>query len=466
MKPLQVLPARALSGILLAGLAGWAPLQAAEVKVTTAHTGDDDAFQSDTVDSPATNDAATDATFKMIAGQADPNGGGLAVLHDGKIPGGADEPRSNFFFSAAGKGGRILVDLGKPIEIGAIATYSWHPGSRSAQKYSVFAADGSAEGFVAEPGEGSPADQGWTLLAEVDTSDEEPGQQAVRLTPTAGKSVGNFRYVLFDIGKNPKGDVFNDTFYSEIDIVDAAGPELVKVEKPVKIKQEFDSKHGEFHYTLDVTEAPDLQQWCAEHLIPVMDEWYPKIIEMLPVEGVTPSKDITFTLKNTTDLPGYLRGVPAYASGNSVVFNAGFMRDQQTGEAIGAGVHEVVHVVQFGGGGERRRERPRHGRRPPTWVTEGVADYIRWFLYEPESKGAEITKRNFERASYDSSYRVTANFFDWVIKHYEKDLMRKLNVATHEGYYDDLWKEWTGKSVEELNEEWKAYHAKKLGIEG
>ncbi len=78
--------------------------------------------------------------------------------------------------------------------------------------------------------------------------------------------------------------------------------------------------------------------------------------------------------------------------------------------------------------------------------------------------GAEITKGNFSQAKYDSSYRITANFFKYVIENYEKDLMRKINVAVHKGYNEDLWKEWTGKSLQELGAEWKEYHRKKLGI--
>ena len=47
-----------------------------------------------------------------MEGQADANGGGLAVLHDGKLPQSEDEPRNNFFFRAGTDGGRLLVDGG------------------------------------------------------------------------------------------------------------------------------------------------------------------------------------------------------------------------------------------------------------------------------------------------------------------------------------------------------------------
>jgi len=434
---------------------------AAPAKISIGNSPDNTAFETATTPSPASNDAATGLTFKVISGAPDPNSAPVSVLNDGKIPRDEDEPSANFFFS--GKGGRLLVDLGKATDVGTLASYSWHNGSRSGQNYQVYAADGSAKDFVAEPGaDADLGKSGWTLIGKVDTSEKEPGQHAAVISPESGKSLGSFRYVIFDIQPNT-GSGFNNTFFSEIDITDANGPTLVRIEKPKVIKEVFTSKDKKFTYTLDATEAPDLQEWCGKNLIPVLDEWYPKIIEMLPVDGITPSHDITFTLKDSTNLPGHLRGVPAYASGNSVVFNIGFMRAEKSGEAIGAGIHEVVHVVQFGGNREQARER-RRIQRPPTWVTEGVADYIRWFLYEPQSKGAEITERNVRRSKYDDSYRVTANFFDWVIKHHEKDLMRKLNVATHEGYSEDLWKEWTGKTLQELGADWKKANLDRLGL--
>ncbi len=48
---------------------------------------------------------------------------------------------------------------------------------------------------------------------------------------------------------------------------------MKRVKKPVKVTREFKSKHGDFRYTLDAAEAPDMVEWCAEHLVPVMNEW-------------------------------------------------------------------------------------------------------------------------------------------------------------------------------------------------
>ena len=124
------------------------------------------------------------------------------------------------------------------------------------------------------------------------------------------------------------------------------------------------------------------------------------------------------------------------------------------GEAKGAVVHELVHVVQSYG---RARRTNRNARRTPGWVVEGIADYIRWFLYEPQTHGADITARNISRARYDGNYRISANFINWVAETHDKNIVGKLNAAAREGRYsEDLWKEYTGSNLQELNDAWKA----------
>ena len=125
-----------------------------------------------------------------------------------------------------------------------------------------------------------------------------------------------------------------------------------------------------------------------------------------------------------------------------------WFRKNMQGEARGAVVHEMVHVVQQYG--LARRKNP-DAPRVPGWMVEGIPDYIRWFLYEPESKGAEITARNISRARYDANYRITGNFLNWVVDKYDKDIIRKLNAAAREGKYTEaLWKDYTSKTVQEL----------------
>jgi hypothetical protein len=99
--------------------------------------------------------------------------------------------------------------------------------------------------------------------------------------------------------------------------------------------------------------------------------------------------------------------------GHTISMNAEWFRGQLKGEARGAVVHEMVHVVQGYSG------RNRGGRRfvaPPGWIVEGIPDYIRWFLFEPETGGAKLSAERLKDAKHDASYRTSANFIDWVIR--------------------------------------------------
>lgn len=432
---------------------------AAEVKVTTGYSAGGSGFKIDPVPSPATNDAAATAAFTLVEGERDRNGADLTALHDGKIPGGEDDPASNFFFSGGTKSGRIAVDLGAVIAVQTIASYSWHSGIRAPQVYKLYAAEGTAKEFVAAPKGGTdPASCGWRFLASVDTrpkTGEGGGQHAVSIAGTGSSPLGNFRHLLFDIRPSRENENFGQTFLSEIDVIDAKGPEIQRIKSAEKILKTFPTADGKYRFIIDASDAPDLSDWAEKKLIPVVHEWYPKMVAMLPSDGYTPPDEVLLHFK--TDM----KGVPAYAGGNQVSLNAPWFRKELEREARGCVVHELVHVVQQYGRARVRNPRP---ARNPGWIVEGIPDYIRWFLYEPQSKGAEITDRNWERANYDSSYRVSANFFDWVVKTYPKDIVLKLNTACREGKYDPaLWKEWTGKTVEELGADWKKVNGERLG---
>ena len=67
------------------------------------------------------------------------------------------------------------------------------------------------------------------------------------------------------------------------------------------------------------------------------------------------------------------------------------------------------------------------------------------------------------RSKYDANYRITGNFLNWVTEKYAKDIVEKLNSAARAGNYnEDLWKNYTGRKVEELGAEWKEFHLNRL----
>jgi hypothetical protein len=417
--------------------------------VQKGHSAANAGFKLDPVPTPATNDAAATAAFSLIDGQRDRNSGELAVLADGKVPAGEDEPRENFFFAMNTAGGRIGVDLGKVIPVKSIGSYSWHGGGRGPQVYEVYAADGTAKDFNPVPKKGTdPATAGWKLVAKVDTRLKEGnggGQHGVEISNKDGKPLGEFRHLLFDVAKAAAADPHGNTFFSEIDVVDAKAATPERLKAPEKIVKSYRSEDGKFRYIIDSTKAPALTEWTEKELLPVIKEWYPKLVEMLPSDGYRAPDVVNFEFRDD------MGGTPAYAAGNRIALSATWFPGQLKREAKGCVVHEMGHVVQ---NYWRARQTNRRPAPTPGWVTEGICDYIRWFLYEPESKGAVV--RDARQAKYDASYRVTANFLDWLTTTKDKELVRKLNAAAREGRYDEkLWKEWTGKTVQELGEEWK-----------
>ena len=458
-------PTRLLLPFIIAFLV--VPLLAlAEIKIAVEHNANDKAsasFKFKTLPSASRKDAANGKKFEIVAGERDENGGDVAKLTDGKVPQEEDQPGESFFFNAGTAGGRLGLDLEKEMEIKQINTYSWHPGTRAPQVYKLYGATGNGKPWP----KADPEKAGWKLIANVDTrnksGNEHGGQYAVSISDSEGK-IGKYRYLLFDISRTEDDDDFGNTFYSEVDvidasaIVDAADSETSDSDAAGK-RVEIEIAGGKYHATLDTSEAPDLTGWAQTNVIPMVKEWYPKLVEMLPSEGYEAPKEFSIIFSDK------MRGVAA--TGGTRIRCAGpWFRSNLQGEALGAVFHEVVHVVQQYGAARRANpDQPRRSR-APGWLTEGIPDYIRWYKFEPQRHGADITQRNFPRAKYDGSYRITANFLNWATEKYEKNLAVKLNAAIREGKYsEDLWKEYTGHTVQELDEEWRKGLADKLGLQ-
>ncbi len=129
---------------------------------------------------------------------------------------------------------------------------------------------------------------------------------------------------------------------------------------------------SEYEIDVDYSEVPELKDWVETKLRPTLEEWYPIIVADLPSNGFTPPQKFTVTIKANG------RGVAA-TSGTRVTVSADWIKqqmDRPKSEAVGSVVHELVHVDQQYGRGRGRN-------RFPGWLTEGIADYIRWWKFEP-----------------------------------------------------------------------------------
>ena len=178
-----------------------------------------------------------------------------------------------------------------------------------------------------------------------------------------------------------------------------------------------------------ICEVADLKEW-SESLRPIVEKWYPIIVQTLPSEGYTAPRKFSITIRESDQI--------AFAAGGRIVCGAKWFRAHP--DDRGAVVHELVHIVQ-----------QYRSRRNPGWLVEGMADYIRWFKYEPLSK----RPRTRLTAKYTQGYQVTGAFLEWLCANKDHELAVKLNAAMRQGRYTaELWQEYTGKTVDEL---WAEY---------
>jgi hypothetical protein len=182
---------------------------------------------------------------------------------------------------------------------------------------------------------------------------------------------------------------------------------------------------------LDVTDAPEMKEW-GDRVVRICEREYTDICTLLASDGYTPPTQIKMALKSD------YKGV-AMAGGTRITGSVSYFK-KNPGD-VGAMVHETAHCVQS-----------YKGRGNPGWLVEGVADYVRFWKYEPGKAG----RLQPERAKYDASYRITAAFLAFVSEKYDPQAVPKLNAAMREGRYTpEIWRTLTGKSVDELNQEWR-----------
>ena len=433
--------------VLLAGLTAQA-----QIKVTVDHNADGDPqFKFKNVPGPVKGDAAEGKAgarvrFTVVDGESDSNGSNIRALNDGRLPEQDDDPGNNFFFMANGDGGRLKLDLPGAIDVKQVNTYSWHTGGRAPQVYNLYASDGTAAGFNAAPKRGTdPEKCGWKPIAKVDTRAQfqtAGGQYGVSISDDSG-SLGKYQHFLFDVFKTEDSDGFGHTFYSEIDVRAVTPDGTEKTAGPDPVVRE-----KTFTWDLDTTQSPSLKDWAETKLKPAVDQWYPIWVACLASDGFTAPKHFKITVKP-------MDGVAA-TGGTDVEVSESWIEGQigrqgDWNEAVGSVIHELVHVVQQYG-----NDRP-GAPRTPGWMTEGIADYYRWFHYEPAAHKPTMTAGAAASAKYTDAYKTTAGFLEYVVKNHDHEFVVKINADLREHHYSsDLWMEYTGMSAGDL---WKEYVA-------
>jgi len=185
--------------------------------------------------------------------------------------------------------------------------------------------------------------------------------------------------------------------------------------------------------SVDYSDVPDVKEW-AEKARALCEKWYPVISETLASKDFTPPREVRLVFKDEK------KGI-AYSTGAKITVVADWIRKHP--DDFGMVIHELCHVVQSYPKGVG-------------WITEGIADYVRYFKYEPKPTPPKVGAK----ASYKDGYKTSATFLAWIEKAKDKEIVRKLNERLRSGgYKDELFTEWTGSDLDTL---WKEF----LGSQG
>ena len=193
------------------------------------------------VRSPSAGDFGEKCQVKMISNALYKGSDYLSGLIDGCVADNDKKTRQAVFLTdATGHNGRIVLELGRSIELVEINTYSRHnskgdQGARGPQVYTLYGTN------VEQPGH-YLATRGniWKKIAEVDTRPNSTGvdwsgMYGVSISAAEG-AIGPYRYLLWDISstKSPlvKKDGRSQTFYVEFDVHTKETTGKTKAAKP------------------------------------------------------------------------------------------------------------------------------------------------------------------------------------------------------------------------------------------
>jgi RNA polymerase sigma factor (sigma-70 family) len=186
-------------------------------------------------------------------------------------------------------------------------------------------------------------------------------------------------------------------------------------------------------FAVDVSAAPEMREW-AENAARICERAFPMINEELKGDGFKPGRVITIALDNAYE------DTAAKAAGGRITGSVKHFKAHP--DDVGALIHTTVYFVQ----------RYPFGWNPP-WLEQGIADYVRFFKYEP----GKLAPLDLDRTRYDAGYKVTAAFLAYLTHKYDREIVRKLNQIMREGEYrEEAFKVLTGKTVQDLGEEWRA----------
>lgn len=169
-----------------------------------------------------------------------------------------------------------------------------------------------------------------------------------------------------------------------------------------------------------------------ERMIKTFFDVYPILVKTYNTKA---AKEITFEIDTAYN------GV-AEASGTHVRYNPKWFHTN-AGD-IDVVTHEIMHIVQ---------NYP--GDAGPWWITEGIADYVRYVYGVDNAGGGWALPPYINGQHYSNGYRVTARFLVWMEKQVKPGIVKTLDRAMRTATYTDaIWQQEIGKNIDQL---WTSY---------
>ncbi|BDS08591.1 hypothetical protein NT6N_36310 [Oceaniferula spumae] len=165
------------------------------------------------------------------------------------------------------------------------------------------------------------------------------------------------------------------------------------------------------------------------------DVW-PKLITMLGAPAEHTHRDVVIRFEKKMDHP-------AHASGNVITISAEHL-ERDPADTKGVFVHELTHVIQ------------RYPVGQPSWFIEGAADYTRFKLHTTD-RWAKWNRTHVDHSKPFGHYWHSAAFLLYLDETYQKPVMQTVSKALRSNKYQEtIWKEITGKTLEQLAADYKS----------
>ena len=151
----------------------------------------------------------------------------------------------------------------------------------------------------------------------------------------------------------------------------------------------------------------------VERLKPRMRQWWPILTTALASPGYTPTDHINLDFYRISPST-----VPAATRGHQIIVDPAYvLAHLHNPDMLGMVGHEMVHVMQA---------YPGH---PASWLTEGIADYMRYYVLIPDDPGRAFSP---DGARFDGAYQPTAGLLDWVERSHP-GAVRGVNTVMRQG---------------------------------